>query len=611
MGLFAGHPAAYHADGSTASAYLPGHRLSKPVRGWRPHRSASGATVLFHGVLHNADALSAQLGLPESDWAALYGAAVERWQDGADLRVVGDYCAIIATADELRISRSPWSAPPLHFAHFDGQTVISSVPRVLLAAGLPAELDKVRLADNLYFNLLDRRRGWYRDCHRVAGGSIVKITPDGGVKINDFYDPRSCPDIRLPRDEDYVEATEALLAEATTKALAGSQRPGIMLSGGLDSPIVAAEAMRQRPGLPLHSFTFAPCDAWQNNLPDGYMGDEREFVRAFAAMHPTLVTHFTQNPDTHFDSRLTELFTAMGGAPNHVCNFYVYHGAWAAAREARCDLMLTADFGNQTFSNEGRWAYVEYLRTGRWRQLWLALRDRPGDNRPTWQKLASLSLLRVLPGPIRRAVRNARHPQRAPINDLVSLLPASERAAANRRAIAAGAQIDHEYATSRQESCAFEYYWRDCEGAEVQQGFEQLYGIRQVDVPAYRPLAEFCAGLPTDQFIRNGQSRWLARRMAAGKLPEMQRRNTQIGWHNADWHERLTPRLAEFRAEADRIAERPELAELVDPVQLRLLLDKWPDKAPTASEGWMPLAAGLTRGVLTSRFISYATGRND
>jgi len=612
LGLFAGQAAAFHASGSTAAAYLPAPRLKAPIRGWRPHLDAAGGWVLLHGRIDNAAELAARLGLDTTEPHALYGAAVRRWGELADREVIGDYCAIVAGLDSIRLARSPWSAPPLCFAHFDGQSVAASVPRAILAAGLPAELDPVKMADNLYFNLLERSRGWYRGMQRVAHGTVVTLAPDGTSRVVDFYDPRELPEVRFRRDEDYVEAASALLAEATAHALRGAKRPGIMLSGGLDSPLVAVEALRQLlPDRRLPSFTFAPLDSWGGQAPPDLIGDERPFVRAFAAMHPGLEAHFTQNEDVQFDSHLDTLFTAIGSAPNHLCNFYVYHGVWAGAREEGCDLLLTADFGNQTYSNEARWGFVEYLLRWRWRQLWLALRERPGDSRSMGRKFAALSLLRLLPAPVRRAVRKAVHPDRDLLNDLISMLPGQEMNAAAERARAFGALIEHEAPASKRQSVHFEYLWRDCEGAEVQQGFEQVYGLRQADVPAYRPLAEFCAGLPTDQFLRDGTARWLARRMALGKLPEAQRTNTRMGWHNIDWHERLTPRLAMLRAEADWIAAQPDIAALVDPAKLHRIIDRWPERFINEPESWIPPAAGLTRGILAARFIAHASGRND
>ena len=117
--------------------------------------------------------------------------------------------------------------------------------------------------------------------------------------------------------------------------------------------------------------------------------------------------------------------------------------------------------------------------------------------------------------------------------------------------------------------------------------------------------------MPTDQFLRDGTARWLARRMALGKLPEAQRTNTRMGWHNIDWHERLTPRLAMLRAEADWIAAQPDIAALVDPAKLHRIIDRWPERFINEPESWIPPAAGLTRGILAARFIAHASGRND
>lgn len=611
LGLFAGHPAGFSVDGNTAFSFLPAPRLNAPLRRWQPHRGANGATVLFHGRIDNPLELADLLCTRETDPAALYGAAVARWGDSADFHIIGNYCAVVAAKDTLRLARSPWDAPPLHHCHFDGQSVVSSVPRVLLSAGLPERLDRTRLADNLYFNLLERTRGWYEGAHRVGYGSVMNLTADGAIRSHSFYDPLASGPVRFKRDEDYVEAANALLAEATTKALAGAKHPGIMLSGGLDSPLLAAEVLRQLPQeARLPSFTFAPGDSWDGVVPDGLMGDERPFVREFAAMHPRLSPHFTQNPGAEFDSRWPELFTAMGGAPNHLCNFYVYHGVWAGAHAQGCDVLLTADFGNQTYSNDARWAYVELLRNGQWRELALALRHRPGDSRSMAHKLVALSLVRLLPHPLRRAIRQRRHPARTQMNALISMLTSAEQASAHARAQAAGAVIEHEHVATQAESVRLEYHWRDSEGAEVQQGFEQLYGLRQIDVPTYRPLAEFCAGLPTRQFLHHGQYRWLARRMAQGKLPEKQRLNHRIGWHNVDWYARMTPRIAEFRGEIARIAANPEISGLIDPQRMAAALEDWPVHTVYDPEDWMPRAAGLTRGLLTARFIQHTSGRN-
>jgi asparagine synthase (glutamine-hydrolysing) len=610
LGLFAGHPAAFWRDSDTGYSFLPAPRLKRRITGWRPSRTRSGAIVLFHGRIDNAAELASILEAPANDPARLYGEAVDRWGDDADRRIVGYYCAIVSSEDALRLARSPWDAPPLHYCRFEGQAVIASVPRVLLAAGLPQRLDRTKLADNLFFNLLDRERGWYEGARQVPGGSIVHLTRDGGRRI-DWYDPDAIVPVRLPNDDDYVAAANELLAEAVSKALTGVRKPAVSLSGGLDSPIMADEILRQLPaGESLHSFTAVPDPAWDRITPSGTMGDERPFVEAFAAEHPRLVPHFTTNPGGGFDARWDEFFVAMGAAPNHLCNYQAYHGVWAGARDAGCDALLTAEFGNQTFSNDGHWGYVEYLLRFRWKELALALRRRRGDHRSFLHKLIGLSVLPVMPAAVRDLVRRLRHPDSPDMNSLVSVLVPSAAESASERAKSTGALVKNPNAISQRESNRNEYYWADGHGTDIEQAFEQIYGLRVINVPTYRPLVEFCMGLPTDQFLRGGEDRWLARRMGVGRLPERVRTNRNVGWHNADWHLRMTRRLPELRSQVERIAEDPDLASLIDADRMAALLAKWPDRTPTEPEGWIPLAAGLPRGILAARFISHVRGSN-
>lgn len=611
LGLFAGNAAPCHHDNGIIFAQLPSPRLTRVVKGWSPSRSPSGAQVLLNGTIENAAALGQELGLSPADPARLYGAAVDRWGARADLKVIGRYCAIVNTAGAIRLARSPWDAPPLHYASFDGMTVASSVPRVLLAAGLPDRLDQTKLADNLYFNLLDSERGWYEDAFRVPHGCCVTITADG-ARLDRFYDPASLPEVRFARPADYVEAATELLREAVGKALERSRKPAIQLSGGLDSAIIAAEVMRQLPpGQRLPSYTFTSLRDWSGTGRPGLYANDRDKVEAFAAMHPALDPQFTDNSATGFDAHWREMFIAMGAAPNYLCNYYHYHELWAQARNAGCDAILTGEYGNQTISGDGRAAYTEYFRSGQWRQLFAALAARPDDPRPMWQKFAALTLVRSLPPAWRRAIRRRRHPGRVSVNEAVSMLPAAAAEQARARAVSIGAVFENEYFATRRESVNFEYYWIDSAGGDVEQAFEQLYGIAQIDVFRYRPLVELCAGMPTSVFMKDGTDRWLAREMARGRMPEAQRTERRQGDHNPDWMQRMAPRREELREMIARIGDKDHLRSLLDTEKMGALLEDWDHGDPADSDFRIPREAGITRGLLTARFVEFNRGSND
>lgn len=570
--------------------------------------------MLFNGWLDNAQDIAGMLQIDPKAPALVYATAVAKWGAGADRRLHGSYCAIVEQTDgTIRLSRSPWTAPPLHFANDDNRAIVASVPRVLHSAGVADELDPVKLADSLVGNFSDEERGWYRYTYRVPQGSIVYLER-GCHRIERWYDPHAVPKIRFARHDDYLDATRELLERATLHALNTVSIPAVALSGGLDSAIVADEILRLLPhGQRLRSFTFRPDAAWDGRLADDQMGDEKPFVDAFAAMHPALDPAFTRNGDGGFDHRQKELFAAMGIAPSYLPNFYVYHGIWQGARDAGCDWLFDATLGNQTLSNDGRWSYVEQLLGFRWRQLAMTLHRRRGDRRPLWRKFASLSLLPLLPQTWRDPIRRLRHPQLRSISAMASMIAPAHAAALDieNRARRAGAWNDATYPRSRHQAVATDYHGADYEVHDVQQGFEQVYGLRRRDVLAYRPLIEFCLGLPTDQFVRDGEERWLAKRLAAGRIPETQRLNPRYGRHDVDWHARLGRRRSELLAEIERLSKSDEVSHLLDYPKMRQMLEDWPDETPLDPEDWMPREIAVPRALTTARFVHFVSGRND
>ncbi|WP_369026382.1 hypothetical protein [Qipengyuania sp. RANM35] len=570
----------------------------------------------FCGWIDNAAELAGTLQVAADDPAALYAAAVARWGSDADARVIGCYAAVLVLPDGcLRLSRSPWEAPPLYYHRDANRAVASPLLRVLFAAGAPRELDYERIIDEL---ALDWRSGdeaaWYRGIGMVPLGAIVSLTPSGRETHRWYSPPAPAPDNEFDEDAAVAKAI-VLLDEAAGKALAWAAKPALALSGGLDSPLVARALLDRLPqGETLTAITFAPDEEWQGETPPGTMGDETGLVREFVESNPALDWHIADRHPGAFDRRAKEMYAASGVFAQGLSNVGMYHDVYAKARELGCDTLLVADFGNLTFSNEGLEAYTEYVRPGRLRQLQRLLEARSGDPRSLLRKLIALSLLPRAPRWLRSVLRALVHPARRDFAALLSPLSSRGWERQRRQAAARGTEAaleDFTYDLTRW--AMIEREWQDADGParDVDLAFEQLYRIRKRDVCAYRPLAEFCLSLPLRAYAWDGTDRRLARLMGRGRVPEGIRTNILHGQHNVDWHVRMSREREAMRAAFDSARDHGWLAENLDLERLIGMLDTWPEAPDFTIEHDWPLRTALPRALMAVRFIGTVEGRNE
>jgi asparagine synthase (glutamine-hydrolysing) len=146
------------------------------------------------------------------------------------------------------------------------------------------------------------------------------------------------------------------------------------------------------------------------------------------------------------------------------------------------------------------------------------------------------------------------------------------------------------------------------EFSDIYDGFTQLYGIEQRDPMAWRPLLEFCAGIPSDLFVRDGERRWLARELGRGVLPDSIRLNRRKGLHQADWHLRLGRQRARLLALLTAMERVPRLAEMIDFARIRPAVENWPASDAVSDHDRMVLESALPRAILLGRFVAWAEG---
>lgn len=601
-----------------ADGFVVSRAFGRPAGGHRPKvrsidrvSGADGSITLFAGRIHDAADVRARFGLPPCDSPAMLYAAVQgQAGEDCDLLLAGDYAVIqwFPKLRRLRLARSPISQFPLHVWRSGDRLAVASIPRPLFAAGASSDVDDTTVVDRMLFNFTSDERSWYRALTSSPCGAVTCHDPLGR-SLRRYWSVSDVPDVRLPRDEDYVEAVDALFDRAVAQTLSDIERPAISLSGGLDSQAVASYVCRQLPaGRTLPAYTSVPMRP--TDAMDDHFADESDHVRALVSMYPQIEVEFLDCPDGSVFAGMTEE-TALGGWPVHN-QFVAYwgHESYRRAAARGCDALLTGGMGNPGFSYHGLTGFPTWLRTGRWRRLISEAAASP-DPRPTWRKGAAMALRPYFP----RAFRLWRDARRGrPADPFASWCPLRENfvhvEGGLARAIAACADPTMPAARSARE-------WRrdvilnsQVESPELQTATALQYGVEYRDPTAYRPLLDFCIGIPDEQYLRGGQTRWLARRLLAGRVPEMVRTETRTGWQSTDWPVRIARERSAIRGQLASFAADPRIARVFDFDRLIAALDAWPGADAPHQDYRHTVHLAVSRAVSTAHFIRFAEGRN-
>jgi asparagine synthase (glutamine-hydrolysing) len=123
-------------------------------------------------------------------------------------------------------------------------------------------------------------------------------------------------------------------------------------------------------------------------------------------------------------------------------------------------------------------------------------------------------------------------------------------------------------------------------------------------------IVEFCLATPTDQFLRDGEQRSLAKRAFADRLPEQVLQNRFRGLQAADWHESLSASRDRIAAELERLQESDLAVEALDTARLRSLVQNWPVDGWNSDGVCTPYRYALLRAISAGHFIRRVSGLN-
>ena len=203
---------------------------------------------------------------------------------------------------------------------------------------------------------------------------------------------------------------------AVGRAAAGSQRPAVELSGGLDSACVAA-------GLTASGFADGRALAIGGTFSDHPVTDERELIEATARHTQLPLEQIAFKPESSMLAPALE-HIARWRLPPATPNLFLWQPLMARARELGVDLMLDGEGGDELFGL-APYFIADRLRTGRLLGAWSLTRRIPGlgqhpDIRLRLRVLRRYGLAPLVPS----AVQHRREQRR--IASLASIVPPAD-----------------------------------------------------------------------------------------------------------------------------------------------------------------------------------------
>jgi asparagine synthase (glutamine-hydrolysing) len=611
-----------YARGQPAYLELPGLCIGRALwptvpedrfdRG--PITDSSGRWTLAADVrLDDRDTFAAEVGLNPSEAGKLADAelvmsAVERWGSDAIPPIIGDFALILWDGREQRLilARDFQGRRPLHYHSGSGFVAVSSMPKGVLALSEVQPGPDAEVVEQFLALLPERTpRSFFADVERVLPGEIVEIAPDQRLARRSYWDFKPKP-LKL-RDEEYVEAVRETFDKAVAARLRGAGSiVGAHLSGGLDSTSVAATAARLiGPGGQVFGFTASPREGSISRNITGRFNDETDHAASVAALYPNMEHVVLRGSGQSPLAALDRNFFLHDRPVLNLCNSVWLDGILDAAKERNLSVLLTGEFGNMTFSYPGLEGLAE-----------LVLR---GD----FLRLAREAML--LPRHGTRLISAIAH-------SVGPFLPKRAWLAMNR---AAGRYLDvRDYAAVKTErvadiereavsrhsdsSCR---PWRSSldlrkwvlsmiDDGNFLKGNLAGWGVDVRDPTVDRRLVELCLSIPADQYLKNGQIRWIARRAFADRLPPLIINERRKGYQASDWHEGLQNAWAEAATEAQRIAALPCAGAVIDTHRLTDLLAREDNVEWTSARAATDYRLALLRGLSAGHFLRKASGAN-
>ena len=599
------------ALGRRLFATLPEDRYDRgPVTG-----GGGRWTLVADLRLDNRAELCAALGLEPGRAATLSDsavamAAVERWEEEAVGRLIGDFALALWDRDRARLhlARDFLGQRPLHYHRSPGFFAFASMAKGLHALPeIPVAPDAEAVAAFVALMPENGPETFFAGVEKVLPGHVLTVTRDG-IRSEQYWRPEP-RDLKLKGTGEYAEALREHFDRAVADRLRGAGA-GIAshLSAGLDSSTVTATAARllAPAGGRLTAFTAVPRPGFADKLSPEVIPDEGPHAAALAAMYPNIDHVLVPNTGSPVASLDKHFFLNERPVLN-LCNAVWANRIQDLARERGLGILLTGARGNMSISYDGMPFLTQLASSGRWlrlaRESWALVRS--GTRVGT---VAAQTIGPFLPALAWRTIGRLRGRGRK-LTDYTAINPDAFDAL-RLGEMAAERGLDTNYRPRKDAHETRLWALGRTDSGAYNKGTLAGWGIDTRDPTGDQRLIEFCLAVPLEEYLRDGQRRALARTAFADRLPPVIAGEKRKGYQAADWYESVTAARGDIAEELDRIAASPEACTALDSRMMERHVRDWPTGGWGEQKVVQKYRLALMRGVSAGHFVRKAAGSN-
>jgi asparagine synthase (glutamine-hydrolysing) len=204
----------------------------------------------------------------------------EQHGEGFAERLRGMFAVAIwdAARRRLVLARDRFGIKPLYYRHTAGELAFASELRALPRG----EIDLDALEAFLAFNSIPAPLTIFREVRKLPAGHVL-VWEDGSVRLERFARPAPLPQRIEDEEAELVEELRARLRDSVRAHLVSDVPVGVLLSGGVDSALLAALAAEET-AEPLRTFSIGFEERSFDELADA-----RRVAERYGTQHRELV----------------------------------------------------------------------------------------------------------------------------------------------------------------------------------------------------------------------------------------------------------------------------------------------------------------------------------